>query len=168
MALGCAIALTINSPSRSADPLLAATTVPLTQLACPEARQVAALIRQDTDLFETSLAAGDHTALLTAIDHSLAYLQTPGSLSAYSNYSVPGVTHSTASKRSLIRFRTLLLQSHSADELQQAVAAEFDFYQAVGQDNAGTVAFTGYFEPTYTASRLPTAEYRYPNLSQPG
>ncbi|MGB7251134.1 MAG: MltA domain-containing protein [Phormidesmis sp.] len=166
LVLGGAIALTLNNPSRSAEPPTPITTLPLTQLACLEARQAAALIRQDTHLFETSLAAGDRTALLTAIDHSLAYLQTPGSLSAYSNYSVPGITHSRV-QRSLIRFRTLLLQSDSADELQQAVAAEFDFYQAIGQDNAGTVAFTGYFEPTYSASRLPTAEYRYPIYRSP-
>ncbi len=162
-----AIALTLPGVSQAVDPPL-----PLTRLTCPDAQSAAGLIEQDTPLFDRPLAAdggadeGDRSALLTAIDNSLAYLRTPGSVTAYSSYAVPGITHSRV-QRSLIRFRTLLLQSESAAVLQQAVAAEFDFYQAIGQDEAGSVAFTGYFEPTYAASLTPTAEYRYPIYQRP-
>lgn len=167
-ALGLAIALTLYSPlSQAVD------TLPLTRLTCAEGQQAAALIGQDTRLFDTPLEAGsgevfagDRASLLTAIDNSLAYLRTPGSVTAYRNYAVPGITHSRV-QRSLVRFRTLVNQSNSARSLQQAVAAEFDLYQAIGQDEAGTVAFTGYFEPTYVASRTQTAEYRYPVYQSP-
>ena len=47
------------------------------------------------------------------------------------------------------------------------MAQEFDFYRSVGTDGAGRVDFTGYFEPTYEASAVPTAEYRYPLYGQP-
>ncbi|MGB3295318.1 MAG: MltA domain-containing protein [Phormidesmis sp.] len=167
-ALGLAIALTLSSGlSRAVD------TLPLTRLSCAEGQQAAALIGQDIRLFDSPSEAGanegftgDRSSLLTAIDNSLAYLRTPGSVTAYRNYAVPGITHSRV-QRSLVRFRTLVHQSDSAQALQQAVAAEFDLYQAVGQDEAGTVAFTGYFEPTYAASRTPTAEYRYPIYQSP-
>ena len=105
--------------------------------------------------------ARDRQALLTAIDHSLRYLQTPKAAAAYQKYPVPGVTRDRV-QRSLKRFRQLLVTTRSPVELQSAIRREFILYQAIGKDNQGTVAFTGYFEPTYAASRVPTAEYRYP------
>ncbi|KPQ35002.1 MAG: membrane-bound lytic murein transglycosylase MltA [Phormidesmis priestleyi Ana] len=139
---------------------------PLRKLDCPATPHTAEHIGLDTALFRTSLAAGDRQALLTAIDNSLAYLQTPESVTAYSNYAVPSITHDRV-RRSLQRFRTLVIQSQSAEELQQAVTAEFDIYQAIGQDQQGAVAFTGYFEPTYRASRTPDETYRYPIYQSP-
>lgn len=124
-------------------------------------QQIAELIKQDTALLAT-----DRTALLAAIDNSLSYLRTPGAVTAYRDYPVTGITHERV-RRSLQRFRTLAAISHSVAELQAAVAAEFDFYQAVGQDGAGTVAFTGYFEPTYQASSMPSETYRYPIYQRP-
>ncbi|HEY9847564.1 MAG TPA: MltA domain-containing protein, partial [Candidatus Caenarcaniphilales bacterium] len=105
--------------------------------------------------------SSDRTALLAAIDHSLRYLKTPLATAHYRNYPVPGVTRERV-QRSLMRFRQLLQQTRSTAELQAAVKQEFTFYQSVGKDNQGTVAFTGYFEPTYVASRVPTQTYRYP------
>ena len=142
------------------------TQPPLTRLDCPNTQQATARLGQDTGLFDTSQRLGDRQALLAAIDNSLAYLDTPGSVTAYQNYAVPAITHSRV-QRSLNRFRILVIQSKSAEELQQAVAAEFDLYQAIGQDKQGTVAFTGYFEPTYTASRTPDKTYRYPIYQSP-
>ena len=147
---------------------------PLVRLNCPDAQQITTRLGEDTRLFDTSLLASDgqtlpqadRQALLAAIDNSLAYLNTPGSVTAYQNYAVPAITHSRV-QRSLNRFRTLVTQSKTARELQQAVAAEFDLYQATGQDEQGTVAFTGYFEPTYTASRTPDKTYRYPIYKSP-
>lgn len=107
------------------------------------------------------LGRGDRAALLAAIDHSLRYLKTPAATERYRQYPVPGITRDRV-QRSLERFRQLLHQAKSPAELQAAVKREFVFYQSVGQDNQGTVAFTGYFEPTYKASRVRTAEYRYP------
>lgn len=108
----------------------------------------------------------DRTALLQAIDHSLDYLATDAAVTAYADYPLTGVTHERV-RRSLVRFRQLVATSHSAQQLQQSVAQEFEFYRSVGNDGAGHVDFTGYFEPTYSASAVPTAEYRYPLYGRP-
>lgn len=120
----------------------------------------------DEQLWGNHCSAGDKQSLLRAIDHSLSYLKTASAARAYQNYSVPGVTRERVT-RSLQRFKTLLQQSPSPEALQTAVAREFQFYQAIGNDGQGTVHFTGYFEPVYTASRQRTAEYRYPIYGLP-
>jgi membrane-bound lytic murein transglycosylase A len=104
---------------------------------------------------------GDRQALLKSIDYSLRYLQTSSAQRAYQQYPVPGITRDRV-RRSLVRFRQLVVSSRSPAELQAAVNREFVFYKSVGKDNNGTVFFTGYFEPIYAASRTPSAEYRYP------
>ncbi len=103
----------------------------------------------------------DKKALLTAIDRSLQYLQTKAAANAYQNYQVSGISRHRVSK-SLQRFREILLKTNSPKELYQAIEKEFVYYQSVGKDNKGAVLFTAYYEPLYTASRVPTAEYRYP------
>lgn len=108
----------------------------------------------------------DRGLLLQAIDHSLAYLQTDAAAMAYADYPLAGVTRERV-ELSLVRFRQLVATSHSAQQLQTAVSQEFDFYRSVGNDGAGRVEFTGYFEPTYRASAVPTAEYRYPLYRRP-
>lgn len=105
--------------------------------------------------------AGDKRSLLAAIDGSLRYLQTPAAAQAYRSYPVSGITRDRV-RRSLLRFRTLVETSRTPAELQAAVKREFNWYKATGKDGEGTVSFTGYFEPTYAASRTPTEEYRYP------
>jgi len=108
----------------------------------------------------------DRRSLLTAIDHSLRYLQTDRAIAAYRQSRVPGITRERVD-RSLKRFRQLLLTTSSATALQAAIEREFVFYQATGEDGQGTVAFTGYFEPVYVASRRPTAAFRYPLFRLP-
>lgn len=105
-------------------------------------------------------------ALLQSIDHSLYYLSTPKATQNYRKYanSEFNLEHT---RRSLIRFKELLLTTDSPAALEQAVKQEFVFYQSVGKDRRGKVEFTGYFEPTYTASRVRTAEYRYPLYRKP-
>ena len=110
--------------------------------------------------------SGDWRLLLQAIDHSLSYLETPEAVEAYQNYAVAEITRDRV-RRSLWRFRQLILTMRSPEELQTAVQREFVRYQSVGNDGEGTVDFTGYFEPTYSASRTPTAEYRYPLYRRP-
>ena len=104
---------------------------------------------------------GDRQALLRSIDYSLSYLASPGAAQAYRQYAVPGITRDRV-RRSLVRFRQLVVSSGSPAELQAAVNREFIFYKSVGKDEQGTVLFTGYFEPIYAASQKPSAEYRYP------
>ncbi|WP_181984863.1 murein transglycosylase A [Nostoc sphaeroides] len=103
----------------------------------------------------------DKKALMSAIAHSLQYLQTGNAAAAYQNYPVAGITRDRVIK-SLKRFRELLLTTNSATELHQAIEREFVLYQSVGKDTKGSVLFTAYYEPLYAASRVPTPEYRYP------
>ncbi|MDZ7957819.1 MAG: murein transglycosylase A [Aulosira sp. DedQUE10] len=110
--------------------------------------------------------APDKKALLNSIDRSLRYLQTARADAAYKNYPVPGITRDRVYK-SLIRFRQLLLTTNSAAALHTAIAKEFVLYQSIGKDSKGSVLFTAYYEPLYTASRVPTAEYRYPVYKLP-
>ncbi|MDZ8222078.1 murein transglycosylase A [Nostoc sp. ChiVER01] len=103
----------------------------------------------------------DKKALLSAIARSLQYLQTANAAAAYQNYPVAQIRRDRVIK-SLKRFRELLLTTNSATELHQAIEREFVLYQSVGKDTKGSVLFTAYYEPLYAASRVPTAEYRYP------
>ncbi|MEH2420833.1 MAG: MltA domain-containing protein [Nostoc sp.] len=113
----------------------------------------------------------DKKALMSAIAHSLQYLQTANAVAAYQNYQVADIKRDAAFGglplrtrvfKSLKRFRELLLKTNSATELHQAIEREFVLYQSVGKDTKGSVLFTAYYEPLYAASRVPTAEYRYP------
>ena len=109
---------------------------------------------------------GEKQALLRSINNSLGYLDTPTSAEVYENYPVPGVTHDRV-RRSLVRFRELLMHSSSKAEFQAAIDREFEIYKSVGKDGRGTVMFTGYFEPLYRGSRTRTREYRYPLYGKP-
>jgi membrane-bound lytic murein transglycosylase A len=120
----------------------------------------------DEQLWGSSGKPGDRQALLKSIDYSLRYLNSPKAIQAYRNYGVPGITRDRV-RRTLIRFRQLLVNSRSSKELQAAVKREFVLYKSAGKDNQGTVLFTGYYEPIYAASRQRTAEYRYPLYKLP-
>lgn len=120
----------------------------------------------DEQLWDQMGQSGDRQALLTAIDHSLSYLQRNSAIAIYQKYPIPGITHDRV-RRSLIRFRQLVVNSKSPEELQAAVRREFTFYKSVGNDGQGTVKFTAYYEPIYTASRVRTQEYKYPLYRRP-
>lgn len=105
--------------------------------------------------------SGDWRSMLKSVDHSLRYIQSPAAARAYRKYPVKGITRDRV-KRSLLRFRQLVIKSRTPAELQASVKNEFAFYQSPGKDGKGDVLFTSYYEPIYQASRVPTAEYRYP------
>ncbi len=156
--LGVAYSLT-PAVSLAPSPLLTASSPRPVQPVSP--LQAARAIPIDLGLDEPLDGAVDRQALITAIDHSLRYLQTSAAATAYQRYPVQGVTRDRI-VRSLRRFRQLLVNPKSAQQLQAAVQREFVGYPAAGKDGQGTVAFTAYFEPVYPASRRRTAEYRYP------
>jgi membrane-bound lytic murein transglycosylase A len=105
-------------------------------------------------------------SLIKAVDHSLYYLSTPKAVDSYQKLSNSEFNLDRV-KRSLVRFKELLLTTDSPVALEQAVKAEFEFYQSLGNDQRGKVEFTGYFEPTYAASRVRTAKYSYPLYRMP-
>ncbi|WP_374191966.1 murein transglycosylase A [Chroococcus sp. FPU101] len=131
-----------------------------------EPRQLESSLGWDDQIWGRLGKNGDRKALLKAIDHSLKYLNSSKAVQDYQNYPISGITRDRV-KRSLIRFRQLVVSSRTPEQLQAAVKKEFVWYQSSGNDNLGTVAFTGYFEPIYQASRKPTAEYRYPLYRKP-
>ncbi|MEH2163765.1 MAG: murein transglycosylase A [Nostoc sp.] len=108
-----------------------------------------------------SSTGGDRNALLASIDNSLIYLTKKDAIAAYQNYPVKEITLDRV-RQSLLRFRQLVVSSKSAAQLQASVRREFVFYQSIGNDGKGTVKFTAYYEPVYTASRVRTAIYKYP------
>ncbi|MGK7893981.1 MAG: murein transglycosylase A [Xenococcus sp. (in: cyanobacteria)] len=120
----------------------------------------------DEQLWGNLNNSGDLQSLVNAVDQSLKYLATPKAARDYRRYSGTEFNLERV-RRSLVRFRQLLVTAKSPEELQAAVESEFIFYQSVGKDNQGTVGFTGYFVPTYQASRVPNAEYRYPLYRKP-
>jgi membrane-bound lytic murein transglycosylase A len=145
-------------PSPSPSPVM--PTLPLRPLA-----QVPDLVNLGIDdrLFATG---GDRSALLSALNQSLRYIQTPAAQKQYAAYAVPGFTRSRVEK-SLQRFRQLVNSTKSAAELQAAVQKEFQFYESVGKDGLGRVEFTGYYVPVQRGSRTKTATYRYPLYKTP-
>ncbi|MEH2322684.1 MAG: murein transglycosylase A [Nostoc sp.] len=144
--------------------------IPITPEITPPLKPIA--IRTDCRLQQTCLGLddqiwgqrgkiGDRKALLASIDNSLVYLTKKEAIAAYQNYPMKEITLDRV-QRSLLRFRQLVVSSNSAAQLQAAVSREFVFYQSVGNDGKGTVKFTAYYEPVYTASRVRTAIYKYP------
>ncbi|MDJ0844965.1 murein transglycosylase A [Crocosphaera sp.] len=121
---------------------------------------------EDEQLWGTPETRGDKWSLIRAISYSLRYMETPKAAEVYDNYAIPGITRDRV-RRSLLRFQELLKTAKTPEALQTAIEREFILYQSVGHDNQGTVHFTGYFEPVYTASRQRTAEYRYPLYFEP-
>jgi membrane-bound lytic murein transglycosylase A len=125
----------------------------------PVAKPVAVLrpVEVDPSIGLDEQVMADRPSLLAAIDRSLNYLG--GVSGRYS--AVPGVTADRA-RRSLRRFRQLLVSSKTAEQLQTSVRQEFEWYESSGSDGQGKVDFTGYFEPVHVASRQRTETYRYP------
>ncbi|MEH1836314.1 MAG: murein transglycosylase A [Nostoc sp.] len=115
----------------------------------------------DDQIWGQTGKTGDRNALLASIDNSLLYLTKNDAIAAYQNYPVKEITLDRV-RTSLLRFRELVIGSKSAAQLQAAVRREFVFYQSVGNDGKGTVKFTAYYEPVYTASRVRTSIYKYP------
>ncbi len=108
----------------------------------------------------------DKQNLLKAIDYSLSYINTDKAKKIYNNYAIPNFSHKRVIA-SLRRFKQLVQNSQTPLQLQKSVIKEFNFYQSVGNDNQGTVSFTGYFQPIYPASRQPDNIYRYPLYRKP-
>ena len=149
-------------PSAAAEPSVTQGTLPLQ-------RQVEAVPTElllDSQLWGGATGKGDRAALLKAIDHSLQYLKTPAAAKAYAQYPVKEISRERV-QQSLIRFRSLLQTVDSPAALQLAIQKEFVLYRAIGKDGQGTVSFTGYFEPTYQASRTPNDRFRYPLFRRP-
>ncbi len=132
-----------------------------------ECQPVSSCLGWDKQIFQSGTSKqGDRQALLASIDYSLHYLESGKATAAYQTYPVQGITLDRV-RRSLLRFRELVANSASPAQLETAVRREFAFYKSVGYDGQGTVKFTSYYEPIYTASRVRTSVYKYPLYQLP-
>ncbi|GAA6620739.1 murein transglycosylase A [Scytonema sp. NUACC26] len=147
----------LPSPNNSIEPL----PPPLEVIDVGRCQSPSRCLGWDEQIWGGKGRQGDKQALLASIENSLRYLQTDKAVLAYQNYPIQEITLDRV-RRSLIRFRQLVANSKSPVQLQAAVRKEFVFYKSVGSDGKGTVKFTAYYEPVYTASRTQTPVYKYP------
>lgn len=118
------------------------------------------------NLIDEKLFTEDKQKLIQGINHSLRYLETAKAREVYASYPLKEFSRERVIA-SLKRFRELLINSQTPQQLQASVEREFVFYKSVGNDNQGTVHFTGYFQPLYPASRQKTDIFRYPLYRKP-
>jgi membrane-bound lytic murein transglycosylase A len=101
--------------------------------------------------------------LITAIDRSIAYLQTPSSQKFFPD---GPITHDQV-LNSLIDFKYMLQNISSPDDFQQQILARYDVYTSKGYDENDSVWFTGYYTPILYGSLTETPQYQYPVYKRP-
>ncbi|MEM9156191.1 MAG: MltA domain-containing protein [Cyanobacteria bacterium P01_F01_bin.33] len=121
----------------------------------------------DRRLWGDDIRPGDKYHLLTAIARSLTYLETPEAVEDYAELSESVSFTRDRVRRSLQRFRELVLAANSPQALDIAVRREFQFFRAAGTEDSGKVDYTGYYSPTFAASHQRTSEYQYPLYRRP-
>jgi len=107
---------------------------------------------------------GDAASLRAAIDESVTWLssQPPTRRLVFGPREV-GVTEL---RDALVRVRSSLPETLSAEAFEAFVRANFEVYESVGGPEGG-VLFTGYFEPVLEASLSPGPDYPAPLYAKP-
>ncbi|MCH8823479.1 MAG: MltA domain-containing protein [Planctomycetes bacterium] len=101
--------------------------------------------------------------MLNAIDNSLAWFASPSSKRFYP---FEEISHEQA-RASLLALLELFSSSYNEQVFTDDLLRMFDVYESVGYDRRGTVLFTGYYSPTFRASRTKTSRFRYPLYKRP-
>jgi membrane-bound lytic murein transglycosylase A len=101
---------------------------------------------------------------LEALDQSIQFLATTDAQKAYRVWESTGITRERV-RRSLFRLRNILLLSSSPYEFEKSIRREFVTLAPSGGN--GDVRITGYFQPTYRASRTKHGSFQYPIYSFP-
>jgi membrane-bound lytic murein transglycosylase A len=122
----CVLAIAFSVPAVAVAPL---EPISLNQLQAGESENLAF----DAQIWGENGKPGDRQLLLKSIDNSLRYLDTSAAATAYSRYPVAGVTRDRV-RRSLDRFRQLVVSSTTPAQLQESVKREFVFYKSTGKD----------------------------------
>jgi membrane-bound lytic murein transglycosylase A len=102
----------------------------------------------------------DPASLEAAIDHSINYYENAGRTKIYRIAN--RLVDARQLKETLTAFRALLRKSDNNADLRKRIAAEFNVYRVNGSDKAGSVLFTGYYEPLLEGSLSRTEKYKYP------
>lgn len=110
-----------------------------------------------------AITLAQRPALLAAVGRSLAWL---GRKESEQQYPVSGISHEQV-LRSLQALADLLRSGVDDAAFDAALRSRFQVLQSVGFDRRGTVLFTGYYTPIFTASLTRTAEFQYPIFLRP-
>lgn len=102
--------------------------------------------------------------LMPALERSIAWTEKPH---AAQFFPIEGVSHQRA-LASLVRFRSILLESTSGEEFEKKLQQEFSLYKSAGWDGrGGGVLFTGYCTPILQGSLTADAQHRFPLFGLP-
>ena len=105
-----------------------------------------------------------------SVDESIGWFQKPSSRQWFpfrnQGTSEQVCTHEQAAA-SVVAFRELLRTSTSAADFRSRFLELFEVWQSVGYNQDRDVLFTGYFSPTFNASRSPDARFRHPLYRRP-
>ncbi|MGL1932822.1 MAG: MltA domain-containing protein [Desulfotalea sp.] len=107
---------------------------------------------------------GDKTSLLNAYTLQLERLQNNST-----NLTIAGDEYSNEWMIDSFSYFIQLIKEYSGEELQERLIKEFTIYQSTGLNNITSydILSTGYFEPTFLASKTKQDEYIYPLYSLP-
>jgi membrane-bound lytic murein transglycosylase A len=101
-------------------------------------------------------------ALVTALGRSADWFRVA---STQEFFPIEGISHDRA-RRSVERLLEIS-EIGSARVRADRLRAEFDLLASVGYDSQGTVLYTGYFSPEYSASRTRGGTYQFPLYRRP-
>ena len=122
------------------------------------------LITDPTRLPDLAAAYANHdSTLLAAIEQSLAWFAAPSSRQFFP---FEQITHEQA-RASLSALYDLLANSYDEPAFVADLQRMFDVYESVGYNGRGVVLFTGYYAPTFRASRTHTSRFAYPLYKRP-
>ncbi|MHC4787072.1 MAG: MltA domain-containing protein [Planctomycetota bacterium] len=159
--VGCLILLGIAGCA-GREPALAPTPDYAREL--PEGRSALRLVTDPARMPDLLMAyVNSDSLLLDAIDQSLVWFAAP---SSRQYFPFEGITHRQA-QASLVAMRELLSDRPPTEVFLSEVRSRFDVYESFGYDGRGTVLFTGYFAPVFSASRTPTGEFTHPLYTRP-
>ncbi len=122
------------------------------------------LITDPRRLPDLAAAYANHdSTLLAAIEQSLAWFAAPSSRQFFP---FEQITHEHA-RASLSALYDLLANSYDEPAFVADLQRMFDVYESVGYNGRGIVLFTGYYAPTFHASRTRTSRFAYPLYKRP-
>jgi membrane-bound lytic murein transglycosylase A len=106
----------------------------------------------------------DLPSLEAAIERSLQYYRRfPAGMHRFGNRRVSA----DEMRESLLLFREIIRQSDPPEIRAKKIRESFEFYQAAGTDERGSMLITGYYVPLLNGSPVMTEKHRYPIYSVP-
>ncbi len=105
---------------------------------------------------------GDRAAIRTAIRHSQTFIDKKSTFAQ----PVAGIAKEQVAA-SLKAIDELLVSTTTDVQFNAEVKKRFRAFASIGCDDQGTVLFTGYYTPIFSASRTADATYRFPIYKRP-